>query len=170
MAYSPYPEQGDLVVIFGDADLGGNKDNGKSTSGYLIRLGTGVVDWMSKLQPIVALSSTEAEIVAGVAAGKGITWMHNLLQELGFMIPAPGKLYTDSQSALQVSKNPEHHGRMKHLDLCFYWLRDQVERGKIAPIYLETENMPADLLTKALPKPQVEKLRHMMGLVEYRNA
>src|SRR6185369_169428 len=77
LAYSPYPEQGDLVVTFGDADLGGNKDNGKSTSGYLIRLGTGVVDWMSKLQPIVALSSTEAEIVAGVAAGKGITWMHN---------------------------------------------------------------------------------------------
>ena len=67
-----------------------------------------------------------------------------------------------------MAKNPEHHGRMKHLDLCFYWLRDQVEKGKIVPIYLETENMPVDLLTKALPKAQVEKLRGIMALVEYK--
>ena len=70
-----------------------------------------------------------------------------------------------TQSAISVAKNPEHHGRMKHLDLCFYWLRDQVEMKRIFPVYLETEDMPADLLTKALPKPQVLKLRKEMGLV-----
>ena len=71
----------------------------------------------------------------------------------------------DNQSAMSVAKNPEHHGRMKHLDLCFYWLRDQVGMNRMQPIYLQTEDMPADLLTKPLAKPQVEKLRVEMGLV-----
>jgi hypothetical protein len=54
---------------------------------------------------------------------------------------------------------------MKHLDLSHYWLRDNVVEGRIVPIHMDTTNMVADLLTKALPKPQVSKLRRMMGLV-----
>ena len=53
---------------------------------------------------------------------------------------------------------------MKHLDLRFYWLRDAVENGQIAPVYVPTEAMPADLLTKALPRAKVEVFRRMMGL------
>ena len=71
----------------------------------------------------------------------------------------------DNQSAISVTKNPEHHGHMKHLNLCFYWLRDQVDKKKIHPEYLKTDNMLADLLTKALPKPQVLKLHRQMGLI-----
>jgi transposase InsO family protein len=166
LAYGPDPSMdNDRFITFCDADHGGNKDNGKSTSGYMVKLGSGVVCWSSKLQPVVALSTTEAEYVAGVAAGKEICWLQNLLNELGYTASAPSKLYIDNQSALSVAKNPEHHGRMKHLDLSFYWLRDKVQRNAILPIYLQTEEMPADLLTKALPKPQVLKLRGMMGLV-----
>jgi hypothetical protein len=117
------------------------------------------------LQPIVTLSTTEAEYVAGVAAGKEICWVQNLLGELGYTASTPSKLYIDNQSALSVAKNPEHHGRMKHLDLCYYWLRDKVQTKTLQPLYQPTEDMPADLLTKALPRPQVLKLRSMMGLV-----
>ena len=151
--------------MFSDADHGGNKDNGRSTSGYMVKLGSGVVCWSSKQQSVVALSTTEAEYVAGVAAGKEICWLQNLLGELGYTASAPSKLYIDNQSALSVAKNPEHHGRMKHMDLCFYWLRDKVQMNTISPLYMPTEDMPADLLTKALPRPQVLKLREMMGLV-----
>jgi len=55
---------------------------------------------------------------------------------------------------------------MKHLDLAFYWLRDKVAEKRIQVTHMCTEEMPADLFTKALPKPQVMKLRRMMGLVE----
>ena len=94
-----------------------------------------------------------------------ICWVQNLLKELGYTPTAPAKLYMDNQSAMSVAKNPEHHGRMKHLDLCFYWLHDQVAINKIQPLYLRTEDMPADLLTKPLAKPQVAKLRAAIGLV-----
>ena len=80
------------------------------------------VSWHSKLQTTVALSTTEAEYVAAVDAGKEIKWMHNLLLELGYPVSGPSSLLIDNQSTIQVSKNPEHHGRMKHLDLAYYWL------------------------------------------------
>jgi hypothetical protein len=166
LEYGPDPSiDKDMFITFSDADHGGDKDCGKSTSGYMVKLGMGVVCWRSKLQPVVTRSTTEAEYLAGGAAGMEICWMQNLLKELGYTPSAPSKLFMDNQSAMSVAKNPEHHGRMKHLDLCYYWLRDKVAENRIQPIYLKTEDMPADLLTKPLAKPQVKKLRAKMGLV-----
>jgi hypothetical protein len=164
LCYGPDPSNPDPFVGFSDASYGGDKDSGKSTTGYLIKVGSGAVCWSSKLQPIVTLSTTEAEYVAAVAGGKEIVWMQNLLKELGYEAQCPSKLFMDNQSALSVARNPEHHGRMKHLDLCYYWLRNMVEKGSIDPTYLQTDEMPADILTKALPKPKVERFRSMMGL------
>jgi hypothetical protein len=92
--------------------------------------------------------------------------MQQLLGEIGFKAPAPTTLFIDNQSAISVAKNPEHHGQMKHLDLAYYWLRDKVAENRIKVVHMATEEMPADLLTKALPKPQVAKLRRMMELVD----
>ena len=71
----------------------------------------------------------------------------------------------DNQSAVTVSKNPEHFGRMEHVDLRFFWLRDEVEKGTFAPKFVPTEDNPADLLTKPLTKPKVEHFRSEMGLI-----
>jgi len=71
----------------------------------------------------------------------------------------------NNQSSMSVAKNPEHHVQMKHLDLWYYWLIDEVGRGTIEPMYLQMDDMPADLLTKSLPKPKIEKLREMMEVV-----
>ena len=131
----------------------------------MVKMGSGAVCWSSKLQPIVTLSTTEAEYVAAVVAGKEICWMRNLLGELGYKPSLqPSKLFVDNQSCITVAKNPEHHGQMKHLDLTFYWLRNTVEQKIMMPHYLQTTEMPADLLTKTLTKPQVEKLWALMGL------
>jgi len=165
LTYGP-SSSGELFTSFSDADFGGCKKSGKSTSGYLIKVGTGAVSWRSKLQPIVALSTTEAEYIAAVEAGKEMIWMHNILSEFGYKPSLPSKLRVDNQSAMNVAKNPEHHGRMKHLDLRFHWLREKVEAGLISLSYIPTAEMPADILTKGLPRAQVEMCRHLMGLQE----
>ena len=166
LEYGPDPNSNSLLTVFSDADLGGNKDNGKSTTGYMVKVGSGVVSWCSKLQPIVTLSSTEAEFVAANMTGKEICAIRSLLYELGYKVASPTLMWVDNQSSIQVSKNPEHHGRMKHLNHAFYWLRDQVTHSILMPKYLPTEDNAADMLTKALVKPKVEKFRRMMGLIE----
>jgi hypothetical protein len=54
---------------------------------------------------------------------------------------------------------------MKHLDLSFYWLRDIVDKRIVTPVHLCTEDMPADMLTKAVAKPKAEKFRKLMGII-----
>jgi hypothetical protein len=115
-----------------------------------------------KLQSIVALSTTEAEYIAAVSAGKEIHWMRNLLVEIGFPATAPSVLRIDNQRTISVAKHPEHHGRMKQLDLSWYWLQDMVHKEIIASTFVPTTEQPADILTKALARPKVELFCEML--------
>ena len=124
-----------------------------------MKIGTGAVSWSSKLQSVVALSSTEAEYMAAVEAGKELKWMRSLLGEFGHTITDPSTLCIDSMSAINVSKNSEHHGRMKHLDLKFHWLRENVEAGVIKPKHVGTNDMIADCLTNPLIRLKHDKCR-----------
>ena len=154
-----------MFVGYSDADHGGDKDTGYSTGAYVVKMGTGAISWSSKLQSIVALSTTEAEYVAAVSAGTELLWLRNLFTELGInSSTSPSPLFIDNQSALAVAKNPEHHGRMKHLDLRFYWLRDEVDKGTISVSYCPTADMPADMLTKSLSRDKVQLGRKLLGL------
>ena len=157
-------------VTYSDSSHGDCIDSGRSTAGYVTMVAGGAVGWYSKLQTIVALSTTEAEYMAAVEAGKEIAWMRNLMSEFGYSCNGPSTLRSsplrmDNQGAISVAKNPEHHGRMKHLDLQFYWLRDAVENGTVAPEYVPTAEMIADNLTKAVPAPKVKYCREQMGIL-----
>ena len=164
LTYAPDPTNTELFTTFTDADHAGNPDNGRSTGGYAVKMGTGAISWCSKLQSIVALSTTEAEYVAATSAGQEILWLRNLFKELGYTLSKSSTLWTDSNSALSVAKNPEHHGRMKHLDLRFYWLRNEVEKGTINIQHLRTDEMPADVLTKPLARIKLTEMANKLGL------
>lgn len=164
LCYEPDPQQQETFSSYADADFGGDSDTRRSTSGMVVKMGTGAISWASKLQPIVTLSTTEAEYVSATAAGQEILWLRNLFSELGYDIKGASSLHLDNQSALAVTRNPEHHGRMKHLDLRYYWLRDAVKAGLIDVHYISTKDMPADIMTKALPRGTVEDMRRMLGL------
>ncbi len=60
--------------------------------------------------------------------------------ELGYSITGPSLLRMDNQLAIAVSKNPEHHSKMKHLSLHLFWLRDAVQDGLITPKAEEVRN------------------------------
>jgi hypothetical protein len=164
LTYAPDPTSNDLFTSYCDADHGGNPDNGRSTSGFIVKIGTGAVSWMSRLQSFVTLSTTEAEYVAAVSLGQEVLWLRNLLEEIGYKQDSPSTLRIDNQSALSVAKNLEHHSRVKHLDLRFYWLRDEVERRRLQVQHISTEVMPADALLKALGRERLQKLARLIGL------
>ncbi|KAJ3522289.1 hypothetical protein NMY22_g11955 [Coprinellus aureogranulatus] len=154
----------ELFQAYSDADHAGCLDTRRSTSGFLIKMGSGAVSWSSKKQTTVADSSTEAEYVSASAAGREIFWMRTLLKEIGVEVKGPSPLMVDNQSALRVLNNPEHHGRMKHIDVKYHWVRDAVKQGKIEVHFLPTQDMIADIFTKPLPRPAIEQHRRALGL------
>jgi hypothetical protein len=159
LSSSPEP-----FITYSNADDGGNPDNGRSTGGYMVKIGTGAVSWSSKLQTLVALSTTEAEHISAVEAEKEILWMCEFMRELGYNISGSSLLWMDNQSAIAMSKNPEHHRKMKHLSLHLFWLQDDVQAGLIAPKFVGTQNMAADIFTMALNQFKVQQCIGMLGL------
>jgi len=90
--------------------------------------------------------------------------MHQFMGELGYDVSGPSPLQMDNQSTIAVSKNPEHHGRIKHLSLRLFWIRDAVQEGLIAPVFVPTQDMSADIFTKALDHFKVQKCVAMLGV------
>jgi hypothetical protein len=111
---------------FTDADMAGDLDGRKSTSGYLFTFAGGAVSWQSKLQKCVALSTTEAEYIAATEACKELLWMKRFLQELDLK-QDDYVVQCDSQSALDLSMNSTYHSRTKHIDIRYHWIRDVIE-------------------------------------------
>ena len=60
---------------FVDADWAGDLDQRRSTSGYVFSLFGGAISWMSKIQYVVALSTTEAEYMTTTHASKEVVWL-----------------------------------------------------------------------------------------------
>ena len=64
-----------MLEGFTDANMAGDLDGRKSTSGFLFTFAGEVVSWQSKLQKCVALSTIEAEYIAATEAAKEMLWM-----------------------------------------------------------------------------------------------
>jgi len=157
---------GTQVLLSGycDADWAGDLDERKSTTGYAFYIGDGLVSWNSKRQPTVALSTAEAEYMSAAQAAKEALWLKQLLGELGFTQSQPVMIRSDNQGCIALTKNPAYHSRTKHIDIRHHFIRDTVDAGDIELQYCATDNMVADVLTKALAKDKHEKHTGALGL------
>jgi hypothetical protein len=147
-----------------DADWAGDLDERKSTTGYAFYIGQGVVSWNSKRQTTVALSTAEAEYMAATQAAKEALWLKHLLAEIGFSLPQSIVIQGDNQGCIALTKNPTYHSRTKHIDIRHHFIREKVELGEVELQYCQTEEMVADVLTKALSRDKHEKHTSSLGL------
>ena len=106
--------------------------------------------WGSRKQKSIALSSCEAEIIALSEATKDVVYLRKLVGNLDAREPSPTLLRTDSQSARDVSYNPEHHDRMKHVERRHFYVRDMVESFEIEVPFVPTKENIADFFTKPM--------------------
>ena len=155
-------------TIFGYSDSDwASQIHRHSISGFAFFVGLGVVSWSSKKQPIVTLSSTEAEYVALTHSSKDIIWIQKLLNEFSsiFSFAFPTTLYCDNQGAIRLSKDSTFHGRTKHIDVHFHFIRQTVSLGHISLTYCPTDDMIADIFTKPLSRYKFEKFRKLLGVL-----
>ena len=128
------------------------------------------MSWSSKRQATVAMSSAEAEYVAATHAAKESIWVKNFLSEINFDRSIDGlsiRIFCDSASAIQLSKNSIFHARTKHIDLNFHFIRELVENGFIEILYISTDFQVADSMTKAVPKLKNDFCREKMGVLKF---
>ena len=160
------------LVGFSDADWAGDLDDRKSTTGYLFLLSGGPISWRSKKQSCVALSTAEAEYMALSAAIQEAVWLRRLIStftEHKDEAVSSTTIYEDNQSAICMSRNRQFHGRSKHIDIKFHYVREQVQAGSVDVQYCNTQEMIADMFTKGLCGPQFKKLRGLLGMTIYQN-
>ena len=86
--------------------------------------------------------------------------------ELGNSLETPTVIFEDNQSTIAMTKNPQFHGRAKHIDIKHHFIREQVSRGTVQLEYCPTTDMTADILTKGLSRETFVKLRAKTGVLE----
>ena len=106
-----YSKRGeDKLIAYTNSDYAGDLNDRKSTSGYVFMLNSGAVSWSSKKQPIVILSTTEAEFVAAVAYACQVVWMRRIMASFNLLQSDSTTVYCDNSSTIELSKNHVLHG------------------------------------------------------------
>jgi hypothetical protein len=165
-----YSSSGKAKLIgYSDSDWAGSQDDRRSTSGYVFVLGGGPISWKSQKQRVVALSTAEAEYIALSAAAQEAVWLRRLLSDFGCDEQGPTLINEDNQPSMAMAKNPEHHGRAKHIAIRYHFIREKVEEGEVNLKYCPTEKMLADVFTKGLPEERFNKLNQGCGVVSRSN-
>ncbi|TPX42459.1 DNA-directed DNA polymerase, partial [Chytriomyces confervae] len=136
----------------------------KSRSGHVFLMAGAAVTWYCKKQPVVALSSTEAEYYSLSEAVKEALWIRQMLREVDFPLNDATVVHQDNLSTMAIALNPIQHQRVKHMDVKVHFLRDHLDKEDVTMVHCPTEDMVADMLTKALPPLPHRKFTNLIGL------
>lgn len=146
----------DLLSGYADADWAGDTTDRKSTSGYVFFLFGCPVSWVSKKQTSVAKSSTEAEYLALSLAASEACWLRNICSDFCIDIPHV-VMYEDNMSTISLCNNEWKHGRLKHVDIHYHFIREKVRDKVIKLNYISSSEQIADICTKPLPAVTFKK-------------
>ena len=160
-----YYQSNDYRLLgYSDSDWAGDLDDRKSTSGFVFFLGDTAFTWMSKKQPIVTLSTCEAEYVAATSCVCHAIWLRSLLKELGMTQKEPTEVMVDNKSTIALAKNPVFHDRSKHIDTRYHYIRECITRKDVQLEYVKSQDQVADIFTKPLKHEDFVKLRSLLGI------
>jgi len=168
------------IEVYTDSDYAMDRDTRKSTSGFCIYLNNNLIYWSSRKQACTAQSTAEAEMIAGCAGAKYAQYVRKALHEIWMILdgkhasmnkgeknnvsvminsPKPD-LFIDNKAAEIVAKTGDFTKRMRHIDVRYYYLADQVKRNQISVNHIAGTENPADLFTKAV---KLEVFNHLIS-------
>lgn len=137
---------------FCDSDFAADIDDRKSTSGYVFLRNGAAISWQSKKQPTVAQSTAEAEYTALSLATKEALWLKQLTFETLGIADMVIQMHCDNKGAVDLAQNNNISEKTKHIDIKMKFVHFEIERKNIAVMHVSTNDMLADVFTKALPK------------------
>ncbi|CAI7864806.1 unnamed protein product [Closterium sp. NIES-53] len=133
------------LIGYVDADHAGDSDNRRSRTGYIYRFEPiGPISWQSSKQELIALSSAEAEYIALCSATKEGLYLCELLEEAKLAQLPSFSLFCDNQSAIRIANKNRFTNRTKHIALRYFFVKDEIEKGRLELSYCPTSEMAAD--------------------------
>ena len=136
-------------------------------TGFLITYAGCPILWRSKMQSLIALSTTEAEYIALSSALREVISILHLMDELHNWkllptLPTPTvqcKVFEDNKSCIEIATNHQTRARTKHLSVRLHHFWGFVTRKEISIQHVSTKDQLADIFTKPLPRSQFILLR-----------
>ena len=162
IVYKPQHSRNTLQC-YSDADHASDKTTGRSTTGVVCIYAAGAISYLIQRQTSVAISTTEAELVAASEATREVVWLKRLLKDIVGLDDIP-VIQIDNEAAIRLAQNPEYHRRTKHIQTRHFFIREKVIGGEVEVQSVATELQVADALTKPLLRPRLQQLMIQMGL------
>lgn len=153
-----------LVEGYADSDWAGDTGDRKSQSGFVFQVYKSTVSWTAQKQKTVALSSAEAEFISLSGAVKEAIWLRMLLKDFQQDVDGPTVIHEDNQACITVAEDDKMTKRLKHIDVRYRFVQDEVQRRTVRLKYVASEEQMADIMTKGLTRVQFEKLRELLGV------
>jgi hypothetical protein len=142
----------------------------KSHTGATMSYGddNGVVQSISRKQKLNTRSSTESELVGVNNVSVMILWTKLFLEEQGYNINS-NILYQDNKSAILLETNGKKSSgkRTRALNIRYFFLMDQVEKGNVTIVYCPTNDMVGDFHTKPLQGKKFRKFQNAILGFDY---
>ncbi|GJT38962.1 hypothetical protein Tco_0938827 [Tanacetum coccineum] len=162
-----YPKGTDIeTVIYVDSDQTRDYVDRKSTSNICTFVGCCLTSWFSKKQIALAISTTEVEYVSAGKACQQTLWLKQALIDYDIRLDDV-PIMCDNKGAIYLSKNHVQHSQTKHIEICHYFLRDNVQKGNISIKKVCSKDNIADILTKPLKRESFNYLRLGLGMMEH---
>jgi hypothetical protein len=152
------------LLGYSDSDYANCVDTSQSIGGYCFSLGSGAISWSSKKQRVVADSSCYAEYIALHEASHKTTFLHQLLDGLGFLPEEPTPLFCDNDAASRLAEDQTGHPSVKHIRVKFHSVRQLVEEESLKVTCIRSTDNTADILTKPLGRSNFLRLQHYLGI------
>jgi len=131
--------------------------------------GRGAIQSISRKQKLNTKSSTESELVATDDASTMILWTRLFLEDQGYPIEK-NILYQDNKSAILLEENGKKSSskRTRALNIRYFFLTDQIEKGNLSVKYCPTNEMLGDYFTKPLQGRKFKEFRDViMGYINF---
>lgn len=147
---------------YSDADLGGDRENRKSTTGYLVWL-NGPIIWKSKQQRCVVDNTCESEFIAAAQCCKDVKFVKNICSIVNIEINVP-TLFIDNQSTVATIVADCISSRLRHINLKYHLIRQMSQNEELTVEWIESSNQMADIFTKAL---SISSFKHFCKLIMF---
>ncbi|KAI1007816.1 hypothetical protein K3495_g424 [Podosphaera aphanis] len=157
-------------LFFGssDASYADEPDPRRSSQGYLFKFGGMTIDWKATVQRTITKSTTESELFSLSLASPQMQEWIRFFNGISLKLDCKPTIWWDNQQTVGIATKTQEklNTKVRHVDIHQLWVRQEVQASRLNVIWVPTDKMPADGLTKILMKQKFKEFVKQLGLVD----